>query len=261
MQRSQLVGDDARTTRHAAMSFRESVVADHALREPWKGKDVRSSRILHIDDDPDIRDIVEMSLRLDPSFTTASCADGASALAVASQWMPDMILCDVMMPKMDGPATLARLRESTDTARIPVVFMTARAQPRDVLQLKLLGAVAVITKPFDPMRLAETVRLLLGEAQLAEQVHDFFVRMQVDRVALGLFRGRFDGTSDQTSMLDDLQVQAHALADAASAFDLPTVSGIAASLEQAIIAQRAGQGTPGGVAGRLDALLECIPCE
>ncbi len=85
--------------------------------------------------------------------------------------------------------------------------------------------------------------------------------MQVNRATLDQFRGRFDGASDQTAMLDDLQVQAHALADAASAFDLPTVSCLAASLEQAIIAQRAGQGTPDGVAGRLDALLECIPCE
>lgn len=110
-----------------------------------------------------------MALRLDPSFTTASCADGASAIAVASEWMPDMILCDVMMPKMDGPATLLRLRECIHTARIPVVFMTARAQPRDVQQLRLLGAAAVITKPFDPMRLADTVRKLLGEAQLATQ--------------------------------------------------------------------------------------------
>ena len=67
-------------------------------------------RILHVDDEPDIRDVVELSLALDPRFTIRSCASGEDAIAEAADWLPDLILCDVMMPVLDGPATLARLR-------------------------------------------------------------------------------------------------------------------------------------------------------
>ncbi len=68
-----------------------------------------------------------MSLRLDPDFTVRGCASGEEGLAVAAEEMPDLILLDVMMPVMDGPTTLARLRENPRTAGIPVIFMTARA--------------------------------------------------------------------------------------------------------------------------------------
>ena len=84
-------------------------------------------RILHIDDDADIREIVQFSLALDPGLTPRSCASGGDALAIAAEWAPDLILCDVMMPGMDGPTTLARLRENSKTAKTPIVFMTARA--------------------------------------------------------------------------------------------------------------------------------------
>jgi CheY-like chemotaxis protein len=78
-----------------------------------------------------------------------------------------MILCDVMMPGMDGPATLARLRESPQTVNTPVVFMTARGQAHEIEHFKSLGAVGVIAKPFDPMTLAESVRNHLRLARCA----------------------------------------------------------------------------------------------
>jgi two-component system OmpR family response regulator len=115
-------------------------------------------RILHVDDEADIREVVELSLGLDPAFSVRSCASGADAIAEAAKWCPDMILCDVMMPGMDGPATLARLRESPQTVNTPVVFMTARVQAHEIEHFKSLGAVGVIAKPFDPMTLAESVR-------------------------------------------------------------------------------------------------------
>jgi CheY-like chemotaxis protein len=93
-----------------------------------------SLRILHVDDDPDIRAVVELSLTLDPDFKVRSCANGDDALATAPKWAPDMILCDVMMPGMDGPTLLACLRENPETRTIPVVFMTARAQISEVEQ-------------------------------------------------------------------------------------------------------------------------------
>ncbi len=126
-----------------------------------------SLRILHVDDEPDIREVVELSLGLDPALSVRSCASGADALAMAADWSPDMILCDVMMPVMDGPATLARLRECPHTVNTPVVFMTARAQTRELEYFKSLGAIGVIPKPFDPMTLANAVRCHLRSAGLA----------------------------------------------------------------------------------------------
>jgi CheY-like chemotaxis protein len=114
--------------------------------------------VLHVDDEPDIREVVEISLGLDPDFETRSCGSGREALEVSAEWSPDLILLDVMMPVMDGPATLARLRDDARTAAIPVVFMTARAQSREIDHFRSLGAVGVIPKPFDPMTLAASVR-------------------------------------------------------------------------------------------------------
>ena len=118
-------------------------------------------RLLHVEDEPDIREVVELSLALAPDIVLKSCATGADALAAAADWKPDVILMDVMMPVMDGPQTLGHLRENACTAKIPVVFMTARAQSREVQHFLALGAAGVIPKPFDPMTLAATVRTYL----------------------------------------------------------------------------------------------------
>jgi CheY-like chemotaxis protein len=114
--------------------------------------------VLHIDDEPDILDIVSASLGLDPEIDVRDCGSGADGLVAAAEWRPDLILLDVMMPVMDGPATLAHLRANPRTANIPVVFMTARVQQQDLADFKSLGAAGVITKPFDPMTLAAAVR-------------------------------------------------------------------------------------------------------
>jgi two-component system OmpR family response regulator len=74
------------------------------------------------------------------------------------QWQPDVIILDVVMPAMDGPATLRKLRENPQTSDIPVLFMTAQLQPRDLLRFKSLGALDVIAKPFEPVTLAALVR-------------------------------------------------------------------------------------------------------
>ena len=125
------------------------------------GDRMNAYRLLHVEDEPDIREVVEMSLALDPGILLKSCATGADALAAAADWDPDVILMDVMMPVMDGPQTLGHLREDARTAKIPVVFMTARAQSREVQHFLALGAAGVIPKPFDPMTLAAAVRAYL----------------------------------------------------------------------------------------------------
>jgi CheY-like chemotaxis protein len=115
-------------------------------------------RILHVDDEPDIREVVDISLGLNPDFDVRACASGAEAITAATEWSPFLILLDVMMPGMDGPATLIQLRNNPQTAAIPVIFMTARAQTREVEHFITLGAQGVISKPFDPMTLAVQVQ-------------------------------------------------------------------------------------------------------
>jgi CheY-like chemotaxis protein len=115
-------------------------------------------RILLVDDEPDIREVVDVSLGLDREFETRACASGADALVMARQWSPSLILLDVMMPLMDGPATLANLRKDPRTAKIPVVFLTARTQTAEIAHFISLGAQGVLSKPFNPMTLAASVR-------------------------------------------------------------------------------------------------------
>jgi CheY-like chemotaxis protein len=121
-------------------------------------------RVLYVDDEADIREIVALSLGLDSDLWVCSCASGAEALAKAAEWSPDVILCDAVMPAMDGPATLVRLREHPRTVNTPFIFMTSRAQAREIEHLKSLGAIGIIVKPFDPMTLAVSVRSLLRVA-------------------------------------------------------------------------------------------------
>lgn len=121
------------------------------------------TRILYVDDEADIREVAAMSLELDPGFEVRTAASGAEALQIASEWKPELILLDVMMPGMDGPTTFFHLREGVETAAITVVFITARTQAQEVEGFKALGAKGVIAKPFDPMSLAATVRGYLRE--------------------------------------------------------------------------------------------------
>lgn len=110
-----------------------------------------------MDDDPDIRAIAELSLSLDPNFRVRLAESGRTALKLASEKVPDLILLDMMMPEMDGLDTFAALKEIIDPLPI-VVFVTARTQPEDVARLIALGASGVIPKPFDPMAFPALVR-------------------------------------------------------------------------------------------------------
>lgn len=119
-------------------------------------------KILYVDDEDDIREIALMSLEIDPEIEVKTTDSGSAALLTVQEWLPDLILLDVMMPGMDGPETLARLRQDTATSAIPVVFITARTQPEDIEKFMALGAAGVISKPFDPMSLASDTRALFA---------------------------------------------------------------------------------------------------
>src|SRR5580704_13336396 len=119
---------------------------------------MRVLRVLLIEDEPDIRELVAAVLDFAREFLVNGCDSGEEGLVIAAQWHPDLILLDVRMPTMDGPATLRQLQANPRTATIPVVFLTACAQKRELDRFKSLGAAGVITKPFDPMILAASVR-------------------------------------------------------------------------------------------------------
>lgn len=115
------------------------------------------NKILYVEDDPDIRAIAELALQDVGGFNAALCSSGQQALEVASEFEPDLILLDVMMPEMDGPETMRRLRALDATRATPVIFMTARIQSTEIQEYLALGAIGVIPKPFDPMTLADDI--------------------------------------------------------------------------------------------------------
>ncbi len=118
-------------------------------------------RILLIDDEDDIRTVARISLETIGGFEVLLAGGGEEGLDVSARDKPDLILLDVMMPGLDGPATLKRLKRNPASADIPVVFLTAKAQQMELDQLKDMGAEGVFTKPFDPMQLPDLVRAFL----------------------------------------------------------------------------------------------------
>ena len=119
-------------------------------------------KLLHVDDEPDIREVAAFALELDPDIHLTSAPSGEVALdLLEGGFRPDVILLDVMMPRLDGPGTLGRLRLMPGLETTPVIFMTARVQAGEVDQYIAMGAIGVITKPFDPMTLAGQVNDLL----------------------------------------------------------------------------------------------------
>lgn len=123
------------------------------------------STILLVDDEEDIRTICEMALTTFAGWTVEMAADGAMALERVASVKPDLVLLDFMMPGMDGAETLQRLRADPATAHIPVIFMTAKVQRREVDAYLAMGAIGVISKPFDPMTLADEVSALAEGAR------------------------------------------------------------------------------------------------
>ena len=217
-------------------------------------------RVLHVDDEPDIREVVEMSLGLDPDIVMRSCASGDAALVVTEGWTPDIMLLDVMMPVMDGPATLASLRSNPRTADIPVVFMTARAQSRELDRFRALGAVGVIPKPFDPMTLAASLRTYIEppDVRLDAMRHKFLQRVDGDLVALSGHWSALEKGADAPSSLAGIRSIAHGLAGAGGVFGFDEISDAAAALEEAVIVEDCGQGSTTKIEFALERLRACV---
>ena len=119
-------------------------------------------KILILDDEPDIRYLAALGLERFGGMTVREAATADEAIGIAREDVPDVILLDVVMPSADGPAVLERLNADPVTAGLPVIFMTASPAETDIERLLALGAVAVLSKPFDPVTLGDEIRAALG---------------------------------------------------------------------------------------------------
>lgn len=114
-------------------------------------------RILHVDDDEDIRQIAKLTLELIGKFTVEQHSSGKDALAHVADFAPQLVLLDVMMPEMNGEEVMMQMRQIPGLENVPVVFMTAKAEAQYAEKLIALGAINVITKPFDPQKLCDQI--------------------------------------------------------------------------------------------------------
>ncbi len=106
--------------------------------------------------------MLEIALATVGGFDLRFCGSGDEALGAIEGFAPDLVILDVRMPGLNGPETLAGLRKQSNGIDCPVIFLTAVAQPETLESLGGVGAAAIVTKPFYPMTLADTVRELLN---------------------------------------------------------------------------------------------------
>ncbi|NVK33632.1 MAG: response regulator [Rhodobacteraceae bacterium] len=115
------------------------------------------TRLSYVEDEPDIRAVAELALMTLGGFDIDVCVDGQEAVRKIPVFKPQLILLDVMMPGLDGLQTMTALREIPETAKTPIIFMTAKAQRNEIQHYIDLGAIDVIPKPFDPMLLPQSI--------------------------------------------------------------------------------------------------------
>jgi two-component system alkaline phosphatase synthesis response regulator PhoP len=116
-----------------------------------------NKRILIIDDEADIREATQLCLEITGDWDVIVASSGYEGLIKAVEQKPDAILLDIMMPGMDGLATMEKLRENSDTARIPIILLTAKTQSGEQRQFSQLDIAALITKPYDPYSLSDQI--------------------------------------------------------------------------------------------------------
>ena len=137
------------------------------MRVGVRGRVVPVTRVLVIDDEAPIRLLCRVNLEAE-GMEVLEAADGPSGLAKARAERPDLVLLDVMMPGLDGWGVAEQLLEDDETASIPIIFLTARAEFRDRARGLDIGGVDYITKPFNPVELAPLVRSLLERLERGE---------------------------------------------------------------------------------------------
>ena len=121
-----------------------------------------AQKVLIVDDEEDIRELARISLERVAGLRVVAASSGEEGIELARSEQPDAVLLDAMMPGVDGPETLRRLKSDPATASIPVVFLTGSVQEVERGRFLSLGAEAILAKPFDPMQLGNHLREALG---------------------------------------------------------------------------------------------------
>ena len=125
--------------------------------------DERPQHILIVEDDPDVRLIIRLSLTRIGNMLVTEAICGQEAIDLVASDKYDAILLDVMMPEMDGATTLRRIRELSNGATTPIIFLTAKVLPREIERLQTLSTYEVITKPFDPLTLGNEIQRIIRQ--------------------------------------------------------------------------------------------------
>jgi two-component system, OmpR family, response regulator len=203
--------------------------------------------ILYVDDDPDICEVVQATLCLISGLDVHTANSGEAAIDLAYEIRPDLILMDVMMPGLDGPATFKRMRSSALINKTPVIFLTAKVLPEEISQFLRLGAIGVIGKPFDPLKLGdelfalwdgrESSREVVGardaqahvQAQVNSLADGFLQRTRGDAIRLNEMFERI--TTAEPAMLKEASRIAHAIHGAGAMFGFPRLSAAGGAIE------------------------------
>ena len=117
-------------------------------------------RVCYVEDDEDIQRIVRMSLERVGKMTVEVVSDPMVAIERMIAFKPELVMLDWMMPGMDGPTLLRKMRVTAETKDLPVVFITAKASQRELDELRALGAVGALSKPFSPKDLPEQLKAI-----------------------------------------------------------------------------------------------------
>jgi len=117
-------------------------------------------KILYVEDDEDIQRIVRMSLERIGKLSVEIVGNSMNAIEAMKAYQPDLVMLDWMMPEMDGPTLFRMMKEDSDVADLPVVFITAKASSRELEELIRMGAKGTISKPFSPKDLPDQLRAL-----------------------------------------------------------------------------------------------------
>jgi CheY-like chemotaxis protein len=118
------------------------------------------NRVCYVEDDEDIQRIVRMSLEKVGKMTVEVVSDPMVAIERMAAFKPELVMLDWMMPGMDGPTLFRKMRETPEVRDLPVVFITAKASQRELDELRSLGALGTISKPFSPKELPDQLRAL-----------------------------------------------------------------------------------------------------
>jgi two-component system OmpR family response regulator len=206
--------------------------------------------ILYVDDDPDICEVVQATLCLVAGLDIHTAGSGEQGIDLAYELRPDLILMDVMMPGLDGPATFQRMRNSELIDKIPVVFLTAKVLPEEIARFLRLGAIGVIGKPFDPLKLGAQVLALwegtrpskqisaadsrdsCSAAQVTSLANGFLERTKSDAIRLNAMFERVC-TGDRAT-LKEFERIAHSIHGAGAMFGFPQLSAAGSAIEQVV---------------------------